>query len=175
MSWNKYENKTGVINDRQGSSMIHSASPQTKPAVIVAWFGSFGTDGRTLCVKIVITSGWDCWSIQLFSVTKWWWVYLIPWAIQWTFLTWGRTPITDLTLEPNTSRTMRSPRLQPSPILSVLQLVIKQGVSREKNKSSYQWTLALQVCTTQIALQGWADLDKTSQVLLKNKLLINIK
>ena len=27
--------------------MIHSASPQSRPAVIVAWFWSFGTDGRT--------------------------------------------------------------------------------------------------------------------------------
>ena len=44
--------------------MIHSASPQSRPAVIVAWFWSFGTDGRTdgrtLCVKIVITTGRDC-------------------------------------------------------------------------------------------------------------------
>ena len=36
-----------VINTRQGSSMIHSASPQSRPAAIVAWFWSFGTDGRT--------------------------------------------------------------------------------------------------------------------------------
>ena len=27
--------------------MIHSASPQSRPALIVAWFWSFGTDGRT--------------------------------------------------------------------------------------------------------------------------------
>ena len=27
--------------------VIHSASPQSRPAVIVAWFWSFGTDGRT--------------------------------------------------------------------------------------------------------------------------------
>ena len=39
--------------------MIHPASPQSRPAVIVAWFWSFGTDGRTLCVKIVITTGRD--------------------------------------------------------------------------------------------------------------------
>ena len=53
---------------RQESSMIHSASPQSRPAVIVAWFWSFGTDvrtygqmdRRTLCVKIVITTGRDC-------------------------------------------------------------------------------------------------------------------
>ena len=32
---------------RQESSMIHSASPQSRPAVIVAWFWSFGTDGQT--------------------------------------------------------------------------------------------------------------------------------
>ena len=36
---------------RQGSSMIHSASPQSQAAVIVAWFWSFGMDrqkdGRT--------------------------------------------------------------------------------------------------------------------------------
>ena len=36
--------------------MIHTASPQFRPAVIVAWFWSFGTDVRTLCVKIVITT-----------------------------------------------------------------------------------------------------------------------
>ena len=40
-----------VSETRQVSSMIHSASPQSRPAVIVAWFWSFGTDGRsdTLC------------------------------------------------------------------------------------------------------------------------------
>ena len=32
---------------RQESSMINSASPQSRPAVIIAWFWSFGTDGRT--------------------------------------------------------------------------------------------------------------------------------
>ena len=37
--------------------MIHSAITQTRSAVIVAWFWSFGTDGRTICVKIVITTG----------------------------------------------------------------------------------------------------------------------
>ena len=51
-------------NTRQESSLIHSASPQSRPAVIVAWFWSFGTDGRTdwrtLCVKRVITTGRDC-------------------------------------------------------------------------------------------------------------------
>ena len=39
--------------------MIHSASPQSKQAVIdfevLGW-----TDGRTFCVKIVITTGRDC-------------------------------------------------------------------------------------------------------------------
>ena len=49
---------------RQESSMIHSASPPSRPTVIVAWFWRFGTDGqadwRTLCVKIVITTGRDC-------------------------------------------------------------------------------------------------------------------
>ena len=43
--------------------MIHSASPKSRLAVIAAWFWSFGTDGLTdgtLCVKIVITTGWDC-------------------------------------------------------------------------------------------------------------------
>ena len=54
-----------IILTRQESSMIHSASPQSRPAVIVAWFWSFGTDGQTdvrytLCGKIVITTGWDC-------------------------------------------------------------------------------------------------------------------
>ena len=34
-------------NTRQESSMIHSASPLSRPAVIFAWFWSFGTDGRT--------------------------------------------------------------------------------------------------------------------------------
>ena len=36
---------------RQESSMIHSASPQSRPAVIVAWFWSFGTyvSTDTLC------------------------------------------------------------------------------------------------------------------------------
>ena len=37
--------------------MIHSASPQSRPAVIVAWFWRFETDG--LWVKIVITTGRD--------------------------------------------------------------------------------------------------------------------
>ena len=46
-------NKTGVINDPLGQ-------PQTRPAVIVAWFWSFRTDGRTFCVKIVFTTGRDC-------------------------------------------------------------------------------------------------------------------
>ena len=45
---------------RQESSKIHSASPQSRPSVIVAWFWSFGTDGRTTCVKIVITTCRDC-------------------------------------------------------------------------------------------------------------------
>ena len=48
--------------------MIHSASPQSRLAVIVAEFWSFvpdvrtyvRTDGRTTCVKIVITTGRDC-------------------------------------------------------------------------------------------------------------------
>ena len=47
-----------------GTSMIHSASPQSRPAVIVVGFWSFGTDGRTdkrtTCAKLVITSGWNC-------------------------------------------------------------------------------------------------------------------
>ena len=34
--------------------MIHSARPQSRPAVIVTLFWSFGMDGRTLRVKIVI-------------------------------------------------------------------------------------------------------------------------
>ena len=33
--------------------MIHSASPQSRPAVIVAWFWRFATDGRTHCVTVV--------------------------------------------------------------------------------------------------------------------------
>ena len=37
--------------------MIHSAGPQSRPTVIVARFWSFGMDGRTLCVKILITTG----------------------------------------------------------------------------------------------------------------------
>ena len=48
------------IITRKESSMIHSASPQSRPAVIIAWYWRFGTDGRTLCVKIVITTGRDC-------------------------------------------------------------------------------------------------------------------
>ena len=48
------------MRKRQESSMIHSASPQSRSAVIVGWFWSFGTDGRTLSVKIVITTGRDC-------------------------------------------------------------------------------------------------------------------
>ena len=40
--------------------MIHSASPQTGPAVIVAWFRNVEMDGRTICVKIVITTDRDC-------------------------------------------------------------------------------------------------------------------
>ena len=47
--------------------MTHSASPQSQQAVIVAWFWSFGTDGRTLCVKIVTSTGQDCGSIKLNS------------------------------------------------------------------------------------------------------------
>ena len=38
------------------SSMIHSAYPQSWPAVFVAWFWSFGTEGLTTCAKIVITT-----------------------------------------------------------------------------------------------------------------------
>ena len=49
---------------RQVSSMIHSACPQFRPAVIFAWFWSFGTDGwtdgRATCAKIVTTTGRDC-------------------------------------------------------------------------------------------------------------------
>ena len=49
---------------RQESSMIYSASPQSRPTVLVARFWSFGTDRRsdvrTNCVKIVITTGQDC-------------------------------------------------------------------------------------------------------------------
>ena len=40
--------------------MIHSASPQSLPATIFALFRNFVTDGRTGCVKIVITTGRDC-------------------------------------------------------------------------------------------------------------------
>ena len=41
--------------------MIHSASPQSRPKVIVAWFEVLGrTDRRTLCVKKLITTGRDC-------------------------------------------------------------------------------------------------------------------
>ena len=40
--------------------MIHLASPQSRPAVIVAGFWSFVPDVRTTCVKIVITTGRDC-------------------------------------------------------------------------------------------------------------------
>ena len=45
----KYK-KTGVINYPLGQ-------PTIPVAVIVTWFWSFGTDGRTICVKIVITTG----------------------------------------------------------------------------------------------------------------------
>ena len=31
----------------QESSIIHSASPQSRPAVIFAWYGSFGAEART--------------------------------------------------------------------------------------------------------------------------------
>ena len=40
--------------------MIQSASPQSRPVVIFAWFWSFVMDRRTTCVKIVITTGHDC-------------------------------------------------------------------------------------------------------------------
>ena len=46
--------------------MIHSASPQSRPGsdrrlILKFWDGR--TDGRTLCVKIVMTTGRNCgWS-----------------------------------------------------------------------------------------------------------------
>ena len=47
-------NKTGVINDPLGQPTVPASW------VIVTWFWSFGTDGRTLCVIIVITTVRDC-------------------------------------------------------------------------------------------------------------------
>ena len=35
--------------------MIHSASPQSRPAVILVWFWKFRTDRWTVCAKIVMT------------------------------------------------------------------------------------------------------------------------
>ena len=50
---NLIEHKTGVINEPLGQPTVPAGSD-------CRLILKFGTDGRTLCVKIVITTGRDC-------------------------------------------------------------------------------------------------------------------
>ena len=64
---NNYFNELKYHITRQVSSMIHSAKPEVQPVAITIFtlnvfcFEKWGrTDGRTTCVKIMITTGRDC-------------------------------------------------------------------------------------------------------------------
>ena len=54
-----------IYDTRQESPMIHSASPQSRPAVIFAWFSSFGMDNNLSCLKAVFGAS------QIFECNNW--------------------------------------------------------------------------------------------------------
>ena len=66
-------NKTGVINDPLGQPAVPAGSDCR--LILKFWDGR--TDGRTLCVKIVITTGRDCGRPRgsIFGLKRYFWIF----------------------------------------------------------------------------------------------------